>query len=143
MKVDKENGNKFLFVYGTLMQGFSNPFSKKLKQKSTWRGKGSFLGQLFDLGSYPGAVYQPGATTHVQGEVWELTDFEKTIVSLDRYEGIHDFNPEYIRREVTVELENGETILCWVYLFCQSVVSFKLITHGDYRKWLSETKQHL
>lgn len=140
---DKKNDNRFLFVYGTLMQGFSNPFSKKLGQKGAWRGKGSFPGQLFDLGSYPGAVYRPNATTRIQGEVWELTDFQSIVASLDHYEGIHDFNPEYIRQEVAVELENGDTILCWVYLFCQSVASFKLIAHGDYRKWLSDTEQHL
>lgn len=143
MNVDKENGNKFLFVYGTLMKGFSNPFSNKLKQKGVWRGKGSFPGQLFDLGSYPGAVYQPDVKTQVQGEVWKLTYFEKNIASLDRYEGIHDFKPEYSRKEVPVKLENGEVILCWVYLFCQSVERYRLIAHGDYRKWLLETEQHL
>jgi gamma-glutamylcyclotransferase (GGCT)/AIG2-like uncharacterized protein YtfP len=135
--------NHSIFVYGTLMQGFANPFAKKLHKNALWRGKSSFPGQLFDLGTYPGAIYQPDATTHVQGEVWELTDFQKTIASLDHYEGIHDFKPEYIRQEVPIVLENRETIFCWVYLFCQPVESFRIITHGDYRKWLLETKQHL
>jgi gamma-glutamylcyclotransferase (GGCT)/AIG2-like uncharacterized protein YtfP len=143
VNVGRKNDNQFLFAYGTLMRGFSNPFSKELTQNAVWRGKGSFPGQLFDLGSYPGAVYQSDATIHVQGEVWELTDFQKTISSLDHYEGIDDFNPEYTRREVAVELENGDTVLCWVYLFCQSIKSFRLIDHGNYRKWLSETEQHL
>jgi gamma-glutamylcyclotransferase (GGCT)/AIG2-like uncharacterized protein YtfP len=135
--------NQLVFVYGTLMQDFSNVFAKKLRQNAFWRGKASFTGQLFDLGDYPGATYQPQATTYVYGEVWELNDFEKTITALDRYEGIHVCNPEYVRQEVPVMLENEEIVLCWIYLFCKPIESFKIIPHGDYRKWLIESKQHL
>lgn len=135
--------NQFIFVYGTLMQGFSNSFAKKLRQNAIWRGKASFTGQLFDLGNYPGAIYQPQAATHVYGEVWESNDFEKTINALDRYEGIHLRNPEYVRQEVPVTLETGEIISVWGYIFCQPTHPFVLISHGDYRKWLIESKQHL
>lgn len=135
--------NPFLFVYGTLMKGFSNAFAKKLQKNANWRGKASFNGQLFDLGYYPGAIYEPQAITQVHGEVWELNNFSETIIALDRYEGIHVHNPEYVRQEVSVRLETGETISAWVYLFCQPTHSFVFIPQGDYRKWLMESKQHL
>ncbi len=135
--------NQLVFVYGTLMQDFSNVFAKKLRQNALARGKAFFTGQLFDLGHYPGAIYQPQATTQVHGEVWELNNFGEIITSLDRYEGIHLRNPDYVRQEVPVMLENEEIVLCWVYLFCNPIESFKIIPHGDYRKWLIESKQHL
>lgn len=135
--------NHSLFVYGTLMRGFTNPFSQKLQQNARWIGQALFGGTLFDLGQYPGAIYDAKSTTWVHGEVWELTDFAKVIVSLDRYEGVHLRKPEYVRQEVQVELETGEEILAWVYLFCKPTHALREIPHGDYRKWLSESKQHL
>jgi gamma-glutamylcyclotransferase (GGCT)/AIG2-like uncharacterized protein YtfP len=137
------NQNHSLFVYGTLMRGFNNPFSQKLQQNARWIGQACFRGTLFDLGQYPGAISDPNSTTCVHGEVWELADFEKVIVSLDRYEGVHLRKPEYIRQEVRVVLETGEEILTWVYLFCKPTHAFREIPHGNYRKWLSESKQHL
>ncbi|NBB18204.1 hypothetical protein GVN20_02450 [Runella sp. CRIBMP] len=135
--------NSSIFVYGTLMQGFTNPFAKKIRQNGIWRGKASFAGALYDLGDYPGAIYQPQSPHRVQGEVWELEEFQKTIAALDRYEGIQARNPEYVRQSIPVTLENCADGVCWTYLFCQSVESFIFIPHGDYRKWLSDGKQHL
>jgi gamma-glutamylcyclotransferase (GGCT)/AIG2-like uncharacterized protein YtfP len=135
--------NYFLFVYGTLMKGFNNPFSQKLQQNARWVGRARFRGQLFDLGHYPGAVCISEGSTWVHGEVWELTDFEKVIVSLDRYEGVHLRKPEYVRQQIQAELETGEGTLTWVYLFCKPTHTLQDIPHGDYRKWLSELKQHL
>ena len=135
--------NPYIFVYGTLMQGFTNPFAKKIQQNGTGRGKASFAGALYDLGNYPGAVYQPQSPYRVHGEVWELNDFQKTIVALDRYEGIQVHNPEYVRQPIAVIFEDGTNGFCWTYLFCQSVESCIFIPHGDYRRWLSDGKQHL
>lgn len=135
--------NSYIFVYGTLMRGFTNPFAKKIRQHGVWLGKASFAGALYDLGDYPGAIYQPQSPHRVYGEVWELKDFQKTIIALDRYEGIHVCNPEYMRQPIPVTFENGADDICWTYLFCQPVESFIFITHGDYRKWLSDSKQHL
>ncbi|WP_428667742.1 gamma-glutamylcyclotransferase family protein [Runella sp.] len=143
MNAESSPENAYLFVYGTLMQGFTNPFAKKIRQNGTWLGKASFQGFLYDLGEYPGAIYDPQSAGKVHGEVWELRDFQKVIITLDRYEGVTVFNPEYVRQQISVVLENGNIISCWAYLFCQSVESFTFIPHGDYRKWLSDGKQHL
>lgn len=141
MKV--ENSPSLLFAYGTLMQGFSNPFAKKLRKNAIWRGKASFPGQLFDLGSYPGALFLPSYEGLVHGEVWEITAFDSVIPSLDYYEGIHDSQPEYVRAPISVLLETGQVQLAWVYLYCQPIGTFVQIKHGDYRQWLLDNKQHL
>ena len=125
------------------MQGFTNSFARKLRQNGIWWGKATFSGQLFDLGEYPGAIYEPQSTAKVWGEVWELRDFRHTIAALDRYEGIAVLDPEYIRQQIPAVLDNGTDIICWAYLFCQPTESFNFIPHGNYRKWLSEGKQHL
>ncbi|MFN8344818.1 MAG: gamma-glutamylcyclotransferase family protein [Spirosomataceae bacterium] len=143
VNTEKRTENCLLFVYGTLMQGFFNPFAKKLHQQAVWKGRASVSGELFDLGYYPGAVYSAQSNDRIWGEVWQLEDFPKTIAALDRYEGIHDSNPEYTRREVPVVLETGESVQCRMYVFCQPIDSFRKIPHGDYRRWLSETKQQL
>lgn len=143
MNTENRAENCFLFVYGTLMQGFVNPYAKKLHQQAVWIGRASVSGELFDLGHYPGVIYPTQQPDRVWGEVWQLQDFKKTIGALDRYEGIYDFNPDYVRRQVPVVLETGEATQCWIYLFCQPIDSFLKIPHGDYRKWLLETKQHL
>ena len=72
-----------LFVYGTLMQGFTNPFAKKLRKNAVWKGKATITGQLFDLGSYPGTVFNSNTPSIVHGEVWEILDFDSVIPNLD------------------------------------------------------------
>lgn len=138
-----ENSPSLLFVYGTLMQGFSNPFAKKLRKNAIWRGKASFTGKLFDLGSYPGAVFFPSDEGLVHGELWEITAFDSVIPSLDYYEGIHETHPEYVRQLVSIRVEAGNEAEAWVYLYCQPIQSFVQIKHGDYRRWLLDNKQHL
>ena len=125
-----------LFVYGTLMQGFHNAFAKKLQENAVWRGKASFLGRLYDLGTYPGAVYDASSDELVQGEVWQMNDPTKTIAMLDDYEEINAKNPEYVRLKISAKLESGEIIDCWAYIYCQSAESLLSISGGDYRKWV-------
>ena len=143
MTTAQSASTSLLFVYGTLMQGFTNPFAKKLRKNAHWQGKASFTGKLFDLGSYPGALFLPHYEGIVHGEVWEISDFNAVIPSLDYYEGIHDSQPEYVREPIPVLLETGQIQLAWVYLYCQPTDAFVQIKHGDYRQWLLDNKQHL
>jgi len=48
--------NEFLFVYGTLLSGIKNNFSKLLKTDSAYIGKASFQGKLFIIEYYPGLL---------------------------------------------------------------------------------------
>jgi gamma-glutamylcyclotransferase (GGCT)/AIG2-like uncharacterized protein YtfP len=126
----------YLFVYGTLLSGFDNPYSQLLHQKARLVESGFFCGKLYDLGQYPTAIYDPKADTLVLGEIWQLPDFEFIIKKLDEYEGIFDDKPEYVSQQIDITAVSGQTYCCWVYLSCVITDSFVQILSGDYKKWI-------
>jgi gamma-glutamylcyclotransferase (GGCT)/AIG2-like uncharacterized protein YtfP len=122
----------FLFVYGTLMQGFENPFAARLHANATLVGTGAFPGKLYRVSWYPGAVFEPQHSGQVCGEVYRLHDFEALIRDLDEYE---DVLPDetlslYLRRVVPVQLDDGQQLSCWTYLYNQSLAHAALIPNG-------------
>ena len=120
-----------LFVYGTLMSGFSR--SRKLLH-SRFIGVAYTKGLLYDLGGFPGLVKGEG---RVFGELYDVN--EQTLEVLDMIEGYEPSdlkNSLYVRKRVfTYNAPNkclrGKNAFCYVYN--GSVVGEKLITHGDYR----------
>jgi len=64
-----------LFVYGTLRFEYPNPLAVKLK--AIFICKGSAPGVLYDLGWYPGAVFNDDVRTRVIGEVIALGNAER------------------------------------------------------------------
>ena len=125
----------YLFVYGTLRRGFSNPYAQVLQQNATWIGKGTFPGVLYQISWYPGAIYTPDSLSKVQGEIYELTQNADQIVQeLDKYEDITAENSEYIRDIIPVYTEDGRVIHCWTYLFNQPVNGLQLIEDGYFRE---------
>jgi gamma-glutamylcyclotransferase (GGCT)/AIG2-like uncharacterized protein YtfP len=126
----------YLFVYGTLLQDFRNPFAVFLKRNSELVAHGSFPGQLFDLGSYPGAIYRHGHTSKVYGQIVKLTgNPAKTLAALDDYEGVtgdtSEPENEYVRRIVPVDA-NGMVLDCWVYLYNGDLSTALPIPAGNY-----------
>jgi gamma-glutamylcyclotransferase (GGCT)/AIG2-like uncharacterized protein YtfP len=112
----------FLFVYGTLMTGFENPYSSQLRQHSKWLGTGYFTGHLYRISWYPGAIYRPAATSKVHGEIYRLSDPKLLIPLLDAYEDL-DEDPAkslYVRQIVPVSTPEGKIFPCWTYLYNQS-----------------------
>ncbi|RYF47329.1 MAG: gamma-glutamylcyclotransferase, partial [Cytophagaceae bacterium] len=91
--------------------------------------------QSFDMGSYPGAVYQADSATHVHGSVFDISNQKEAILTyLDYYEGVGDqFEQptEYIRAIVPVQF-NGDTTDCWIYLYNLQTDDKPLIDSGDY-----------
>ncbi|TDB68830.1 gamma-glutamylcyclotransferase family protein [Arundinibacter roseus] len=124
----------YLFVYGTLMRGFNNPFAATLRKHSSFAGLGHFTGELYRISWYPGALYLPKSTTSVHGEVYKLIHFETLIEQLDLYEEIDSNEAQslYIRREVPVMTERQEVISCWTYLYNQPVLAADLIPSGRF-----------
>jgi gamma-glutamylcyclotransferase (GGCT)/AIG2-like uncharacterized protein YtfP len=130
----------YLLVYGTLLQTIDHPYARLLRQQSTFRGRGSFPGRLYDLGPYPGAVYAAGAATRVHGDILALRHPEQVLSVLDAYEGYDPRSRQssLYRREV-VEVRSGEEqVWCWVYLYNQSTAGFLHIRSGDYGKYLRQ-----
>ena len=134
-----------LFVYGTLRAAFSNAPAMHLRQHSRYIGEGGINGRLYDIGSYPGALYLPDESTLIHGSVYTLfSDSQANVLRLlDEYEGVQatpsESEPdEYVRRIVPVTCAR-QLINCWVYLYNWPVDSLRQITSGDYVQY--KTKQ--
>lgn len=129
-----ESQSPYLFVYGTLMKGFENPFAARLHTNATYVGAGFFSGMLYRLSWYPGAVFEPESTTKVYGEMYQLHDFQRLIQKLDEYEDIKEREEDslYVRRQVPVHTENGSIFVCWTYLYNQSLENATLLTSGKF-----------
>ena len=128
----------YLFVYGTLRNGFENEYVKFLQKQNEYIGRGYFFGQLYDAGAYPGAICDPTCTEKVYGDIILLKS-EDTLDRLDIYEGIDEATPqphEYKRAIVDVFKEE-QIIPCWTYLYNFPVHSLKKINSGDYLKYLN------
>ena len=129
----------YLVVYGTLRPGFSNEYAQFLRQYSRYVGECSFPGLLYDLGNYPGAVYQKESAMCVLGSLYDISLNQQRILNrLDEYEGIDpgaEQPAEYYRTVIPV-LCTGETLDCWVYLCNLSTTGKRLITSGDYLQYL-------
>lgn len=133
-----ENCDK-LFVYGTLRNDFENEYAKFLQKHGKYLGNGYFFGQLFDVGHYPGAIYDTLCTEKVFGDVILLKN-KNVLHMLDDYEGVDESNPQLqeYKREKIVILSKGQVVSCWTYLYNHPVQSLKKISSGDYLQYLSK-----
>ena len=128
----------YLFVYGTLRREFENKMAAFVRQNADYFHDGEMEGELYDVGTYPAALYQENAETSIKGNIFKLIgDREKIFQVLDLYEGVEE--DLYIRALRPVRFGEEQTeILCWVYLFNSSTYHLRLISHGDYHLYLSE-----
>ena len=129
-----ENQSPHLFVYGTLMRRFDNPFAARLHANATYVGEGFFSGTLYRVSWYPGAVYEPESLTRIYGEIYQLHDFQSLIPELDDYEDVKEKEEDslYVRRQVPVHTGNGSIFVCWTYLYNQSLEKATLLTSGKF-----------
>ncbi|MBC3783625.1 gamma-glutamylcyclotransferase family protein [Spirosoma utsteinense] len=130
-----DQGPDYLLVYGTLRASFTNEAARFLHQRSRYIGEVSFPGSLFNLGTYPGAIYQPDSPNRVVGTVYAIGHHKSVVLAfLDEYEGIgpgYALPHEYIRVIVPVDFQSTR-IDCWVYLYNHSTEDKRVIIGGDY-----------
>jgi len=117
-----------VFVYGTLRSGGSNDITR-LQPPPRCVGTAQVAGVLYHLGAYPGMVL--GGNQWVQGEVYAIEPALEAV--LDAIEGLgEDASDEYIRREVSVQVQ-GRAVLCLLYeINPRYVVSVPVIERGDW-----------
>jgi len=124
---------KHVFFYGTL--------KKKEKQdeiipgmKLNYRNSAKIKAKLFDLGEFPGAIIDENSYTY--GEIYENIN-NGVLEKIDEYEGV-DFrdkkNSLFLRDITTAELEDGQKIQVYVYLYNQSTDSKSCIETGIWDK---------
>ena len=107
---------RLVFVYGTLRRGESRDINQ-LQPPPVTVGTGVVSGVLYDLGTYPGLVLQPGCD--VTGEVYQICAALEH--QLDVIEEVWPGQGgEYQRRDVLVRMVHpladiGRWLTCLVY----------------------------
>lgn len=101
-----------LFVYGTLMPGEAN--YRLIEDLVIEHEPGTIDGILVDLGAYPALIPGEGV---VKGIVLQLD--REALKTTDR---IERYSPDrrgclYLREEVVVQLEDGQEVVAWGYVF--------------------------
>ena len=109
------DSDPLLFVYGTLMRGFSN--HGLLQQVG-----GEFIGTGYTKTRFPlvvdGLPYLlrlAGQGHHVEGEIWRVGTPEGW-AALDRLEGHPDF---YVRVPLDIDGRDGAIYRAWVYFLAR------------------------
>ena len=116
-------GDHLLFVYGTLMRGFSLHWL--LEGRAEYLGDAATPGLLFDLGRYPAAL--KSATGKIRGEIYRLLDPAFWRV-LDSAEG-----SQYHREEAGIERAPGGPVRACMYWYVGPLDRAIPIPGGDYR----------
>ncbi|MEP7342506.1 MAG: acetylornithine/succinylornithine family transaminase [Acidobacteriota bacterium] len=120
--------SEYLFVYGTLQPAAAPPEVKDIVGR--WRrvGSATALGQLYDLGEYPGAVLDANTSTRIVGEVYELPKDPAVLATLDEYEGYDADAPAeslFQRVKTEVKLAEGGKKQVWIYVYNRDVTEQK------------------
>jgi hypothetical protein len=76
-----------VFFYGRLLPEFAPPAMRDVVGRSDFYDEGSVCGLLFNLGEYPGAVFDDRSGQRVYGAVFHLAEDSQVFEVLDRYEG--------------------------------------------------------
>ena len=135
---------EYLFVYGSLMADTNSPMARFLNKENRLITEISLPGKLYDLGRYPGFVYDENASGKVNGHLFEIANAPRVFGILDKFEGINESEPErseYRRITVPYRLEN-RPVQIWFYQYNLSVRSLKEIVGGNYRTYWPHQPAH-
>lgn len=113
-----------VFTYGTLRRNASNPADTRFGAE--YIGPDSIVGNIYDLGWYPGLILHPPTDGTVQGDVFRV--IQEQLEALDGYEGAPFL---YSRRRVNT-LNNREV---FVYVYNGEVSQEDLIPTGDWLEY--------
>ncbi len=125
---------KHLFVYGTLMRGSRSPYAQLLRTRARFVGEAWTRGRLYNLGRFPGAVFDEGCSCKIYGEVF-LAQNPALLAALDAYEGCGGVGSKpdlFYRAVVEVKLARGPALACWVYPYAGSVAGRPFIASGRF-----------
>ncbi len=129
------NPTPYLFLYGSLRQGFNNPAFAYISNYFTLVGNATVQGKLVDMGNYPVGV--PDNDNTIIGELYQLNEMEQfdwAFSQLDDYEGLHveeNEIPLFLRKQTTVTLLNKTVNQSWIYWYNGDVTNKPTITSGD------------
>jgi gamma-glutamylcyclotransferase (GGCT)/AIG2-like uncharacterized protein YtfP len=126
---------RHLFVYGTLMSGFRNPYGAVLRTRGRLLGAASVQGELYCLGAYPGLIVADDACGRVFGELYEIGNGGAVLPHLDRFEGLFDPEPQpFARRVAPATLHTGARFPAWVYVYLGPVSGRVRLSSGRFAR---------
>lgn len=128
------DATNYLFVYGTLRNGYDLKLKDKVANELEYVGKAKVSGSLYDLGRYPGAV-KDETKDEVIGDVFLINNPDKVFKVLDKYEG-----EEFKRKKEPVKLRSGGLIDAWVYWYDGKRKPGRKIPYKDYLNYLRNKK---
>lgn len=140
----------YLFVYGSLMEGFFN-HEKALVGKIVSRKIAYMYGELFHIENkgYPALIE---GKNKIYGELLELPDEEPLLVKLDEIENfnhISNSDNEYIREMIEIQVENqSNSISAYVYKYnldanCNRLDNLVPVKSGMWREYMQEFKENI
>jgi gamma-glutamylcyclotransferase (GGCT)/AIG2-like uncharacterized protein YtfP len=133
----------YLFVYGTLRKDYDLKLKGRVSDDMQYVGQGKVGASLYDIGRYPGAV-RNAKGDEVIGDVFLVTDPERVLKILDRYEGIAaDGRPsEFVRKRSRIRLRNGKEVTAWVYWYNADLSKKVKIKQKNYLNYLKNKSSH-
>ena len=124
-----------LFVYGTLMRGYSHPMARLLSSNADFLGPASCRGRLYKVKHYPGLVLSEDESERVFGELYRLRAVDDLLRAFDMYEACGEGFPEptqYVRQMLIVTLADGTTREAWTYIYNWPVAELAWIESGRF-----------
>ena len=128
----------YLFVYGTLRNGFNLELKDKVSDELKYIGKAKLEASLYNIGEYPGAVNDKSGK-EIWGEIFTVMNPEIVFKVLDEYEGFDANNiseSEFVREKSRVKLESGKFTNAWVYWYNYDPKGKEKIRFKDYLNYL-------
>jgi gamma-glutamylcyclotransferase (GGCT)/AIG2-like uncharacterized protein YtfP len=121
--------NTLLFVYGTLKRDGKN-HRQLSAQRVRFLGEGKIRGRLFRIRgeSYPGAA-PTTSRRYVRGELYELTDPEKALKKLDKFEGTDE--GLFVRKIADVWM-GSQKVKAWTYFYPGRMDKAEAIPAGNF-----------
>jgi gamma-glutamylcyclotransferase (GGCT)/AIG2-like uncharacterized protein YtfP len=134
----------YLFVYGSLRQGFQSHAYDYISRYFEFAGMAKTKGLMYDLGVYPVALPDK-KENYIIGELYKIKneeEFNWAFAQLDDYEGVHvePGEEQLYRRDIARVFINDETVEAWVYWYNGKVKNSPRIKSGDMLQYMKENK---
>lgn len=126
---------EFIFFYGTLRKQITSNMRDLISSHCEYVSDGVMCGTLYEVYGYPGAVESSDVNDKVFGELYKMLDKKLVLARLDEYEECSDRFPmphEYGRKQLSIALSGGVSVIAWVYLYNHDVSKLQQIISGDY-----------
>ena len=127
----------YLFSYGTLQPELAPGEIATAVKRLRRVGTGFVCGVMYDLGEYPGLILGGNATQQIEGSVFRIPGDTSVLDELDAYEEYDPKFPEsslFVRVQHPVEMSDGRTLDCWMYLYNRDTASANVVSSGAFAK---------